>query len=282
MTNFIRMLMRNVFVNVFKSDAVIRWAAIFRTPSSMFDRLLHMSKSESIAMSRSKSCNLCEAISNLLTVTMYLQDTPSRFHASTRTLAFHESQSCWAVRTQHNRPTWTLAQFAPLVSRCDSVTSSTNQCHQLGFTRTQTNHVLLLGRRIHGIPRVFNRTFDQNCNSRAAAPNQHRSSPRPNLAECPLLGRLLWLDRLDIKNAICQVSTHVGTAATREEINIKRLLRFLVGNPAYNMIVGFNLDVPGVARLVQDSVIVISFLKTEYVGSLEFAKKHKSLHNFVT
>ena len=29
-TNFIRMSMRNVFVNVFKSDAVIWWAAIFR------------------------------------------------------------------------------------------------------------------------------------------------------------------------------------------------------------------------------------------------------------
>ena len=28
-TNFIRMLMRNVFVNVFKSDAVVWWAAIF-------------------------------------------------------------------------------------------------------------------------------------------------------------------------------------------------------------------------------------------------------------
>ena len=42
-TNFIRMLMRNVFVNVFKSDAVIWWAAIFRTTSSMFDKLLHLS-----------------------------------------------------------------------------------------------------------------------------------------------------------------------------------------------------------------------------------------------
>ena len=31
MTNFIRTLMRNVFVNVFKSDAVFWWAAIFRT-----------------------------------------------------------------------------------------------------------------------------------------------------------------------------------------------------------------------------------------------------------
>ena len=30
MTNFIRMLMRNVFVNVFETDAVIWWAAIFR------------------------------------------------------------------------------------------------------------------------------------------------------------------------------------------------------------------------------------------------------------
>ena len=30
MTNFVRMLMRNVIVNVFKSDAVIWWAAIFR------------------------------------------------------------------------------------------------------------------------------------------------------------------------------------------------------------------------------------------------------------
>ena len=51
MTNFIRMLMRNVIVNVFKSDAVIWWAAIFRTSSSMFDKLLHLSKSESFAMS---------------------------------------------------------------------------------------------------------------------------------------------------------------------------------------------------------------------------------------
>ena len=32
MTNFIRMLSGNVFMNVFKSDAVIWWAAIFRSP----------------------------------------------------------------------------------------------------------------------------------------------------------------------------------------------------------------------------------------------------------
>ena len=118
-TTFTRMLTRNVFVNVFKSDAVIWWAAIFCTPSSMFDKLLHLSKSQGSAMRCSRSCNFCEAISDLLTVTMYLQDSLSRFHrpglhkidlrvhvasASTRTLAFHKSQCCWAVRTQHNHP----------------------------------------------------------------------------------------------------------------------------------------------------------------------------------
>ena len=35
-TIFIRMLMRNVFVNVFKSDAVIWWAAIFRIQRQSF------------------------------------------------------------------------------------------------------------------------------------------------------------------------------------------------------------------------------------------------------
>ena len=40
-TNFIRMLMRNLFVNVFKSDAVIWWAAIFRrSPSGRCGRHL--------------------------------------------------------------------------------------------------------------------------------------------------------------------------------------------------------------------------------------------------
>ena len=38
--------------------------------------------------------------------------------------------------------------------------------------------------------------------------------------------QLLWLDRLDIKNAVCQLSTHVGTTATRDEISIKRVLRY--------------------------------------------------------
>ena len=73
-----------------------------------------------------------------------------------------------------------------------------------------------------------------------------------------LLGRLLWLDRPDIKNAVCQMSTHVGTATTRDEINIKRLLRYLNGNPARNMIVGCNLDVLGIVGTPQGSVVVVT------------------------
>ena len=38
MTNFIRMLMRNVTVNVFKSDAVIRWVAIRRERTKITER----------------------------------------------------------------------------------------------------------------------------------------------------------------------------------------------------------------------------------------------------
>ena len=73
-----------------------------------------------------------------------------------------------------------------------------------------------------------------------------------------LLGRLLWLDRSDIKNAASQLPTHVGTATTRDEINIKRLLRYLAGTPASNMIVGCNLDVPGIACIPQGSVLVMT------------------------
>ena len=73
-----------------------------------------------------------------------------------------------------------------------------------------------------------------------------------------LLGRLLWLERPDLKNAVCQLSTHVGTATTRDEINIKRLLRYLVGNPACNVIVGCSLDVPGIAGTLQGTVLVMN------------------------
>ena len=74
----------------------------------------------------------------------------------------------------------------------------------------------------------------------------------------PLLGRLLCWIGFDIKNAVCQLSTHVGTATTRDEINIKRLLRFLGGNPACNMIVGCNLHVLRIAGIPQGSVVVMT------------------------
>ena len=73
-----------------------------------------------------------------------------------------------------------------------------------------------------------------------------------------LLGRLQWLGRPYFKNAVCQLPTHVGTATTRDEINIKRLLRYLMGNPACNMMVGYNLDVLGIAGTPQGSVVVMT------------------------
>ena len=63
---------------------------------------------------------------------------------------------------------------------------------------------------------------------------------------------------LTSKNAVCHLSTNVGEAATRDEINIKRLLRCLVGHPACNMTVGCNFDVPGIAGTPQGSVLVMT------------------------
>ena len=48
-SDFIRMLSGNVIVNVFKSGAVMWWAAIFLDPSSMFDKMLQ-SKSQGFAI----------------------------------------------------------------------------------------------------------------------------------------------------------------------------------------------------------------------------------------
>ena len=87
-----------------------------------------------------------------------------------------------------------------------------------------------------------------------------------------LLGRLLWLDRPDIKNAVCQLSSHVGTAT---KINIKRLLRYLIGNPACNMIVGCNLDVLGIAGTPQGSVVVM----TDSVGAGDVKDRRSQLWN---
>ena len=90
-----------------------------------------------------------------------------------------------------------------------------------------------------------------------------------------LLGRLLWLDRPDIKNAVCQLSTHVGTATTRDEINIKRLLRYLIGNPACNMIVDCNIDVPGVAGTPQGLVVVMT--DTDWTGDVKDRRSHSGI-----
>ena len=90
-----------------------------------------------------------------------------------------------------------------------------------------------------------------------------------------LLGRLLWLDRPDIKNAVCQMSTDVGTATTRDEINIKRLLRYLIGNPACNMIVGCNLDVPGIAGIPQSSIVVMT--DADWVGDVKDRRSYSGI-----
>ena len=90
-----------------------------------------------------------------------------------------------------------------------------------------------------------------------------------------LLGRLLGLDRPDIKNAVCQLSTHVGTATTRDEINVKRLLRYLIGNPACNMIVGCNLDVPGIAGIPQGSVVVMT--DADWAGDVKERRSYSGI-----
>ena len=90
-----------------------------------------------------------------------------------------------------------------------------------------------------------------------------------------LLDRLLWLDRLDTKNAVCQLSTHVGTATTRYEINIKRLLRYLIGNPACNVIAGCNLDVPGIAGIPQGSVVVMT--DADWAGDVKDRRSYSGI-----
>ena len=90
-----------------------------------------------------------------------------------------------------------------------------------------------------------------------------------------LLGRLLWLDRLDILTAACQLSTHVGTATTRDEINIKRLLRYLIGNLACNMIVGSNLDVLGIAGIPQGSVVVMT--DADWAGDVKDRRSYSGI-----
>ena len=94
-----------------------------------------------------------------------------------------------------------------------------------------------------------------------------------------LLGSLLLLDRPDMKNAVCQLSTHVGTATSGHEINIKRLLRYLIGNPACNMIVGCNLDVPGIAGIPQRSVVVMT--DADWAGDVKDRRSYSGIADWV-
>ena len=94
-----------------------------------------------------------------------------------------------------------------------------------------------------------------------------------------LLGRLLWLDRPYIQNAACQLSTRVGTATTRDEVNIKRLLRYWVGNPACNMFVGCNLDVPGIAGTAQGSVLVMT--DADWAGDVKDRRSYSGIAGWV-
>ena len=90
-----------------------------------------------------------------------------------------------------------------------------------------------------------------------------------------LLGRLLLLDRRDIKNAVCQLSTHVSTVTTRDEINIKRFLRYLIGNPACNTIVGCYLDDLGIPCFPQGSVVVMT--DAEWAGDVKDRRSYSGI-----
>ena len=117
-------------------------------PHRCTTKCCNLSQTQCSTMSSLRSHNFREAVSDLLTVTMHLQDALSRFHcpslhevdfrvhvtsASTCTLSFHETQSCCTVRAQDNSTRRTIAHLAPLVSCCDTLASSTDQCHQLRF-----------------------------------------------------------------------------------------------------------------------------------------------------
>ena len=95
-----------------------------------------------------------------------------------------------------------------------------------------------------------------------------------------LLCRVLWWDRTGIKNAVCQLSTHVGTTTTRDEINIKRLQRYFIGNPACNMIVGCHLDVPGIAGIPQGSVVVMT--DADWAGDVKDRRSYSGIAVGVT
>ena len=72
-----------------------------------------------------------------------------------------------------------------------------------------------------------------------------------------LVGYSGWI-ALTLRTQFVSCPPTSAQPTTRDEISIKRLLRFLVGNLVCNMIVGCNLDVPGTAGTPQGSVVVMT------------------------
>ena len=66
----------------------------------------------------------------------------------------------------------------------------------------------------------------------------------------------------------------------RDEINIKRLLRYLIGNPACNMTVRCNLDVPGIAGTPRGSVVVMT--DAEWAGDVKDSRNYSGIAVWVT
>ena len=66
-----------------------------------------------------------------------------------------------------------------------------------------------------------------------------------------------------------------STATTRDVINIKRLLRCLIGNPACNMSVGCNLDVPGIVGTPQGSVVVMT--DADWAGDVKDRRSYSGI-----
>ena len=89
-----------------------------------------------------------------------------------------------------------------------------------------------------------------------------------------LVGYSGWIV-LTSRTQFCQLSTHVDTATTRDEINIKRLLRYSIGNPTWNMIVGCNLDVPGIAGIPQGSVVVMT--DADWAGDVKDRRSYSGI-----
>ena len=178
-------------MNVFKSDAVIWWAASFRTPSSVFDKMLHLSKSQGFTMNHVRSHSFREAVSDLRTVTMHLQDAWTRFPRPAQ-----NRPSCPRDECVYSHP---CVSRIPELLRCpcteqSSKVSSCTSCSialslryfrklhqpQCPSTRIHQNSDIPCSAswKTHTrIPRVFNRTLDPHCNSRVAATIFDVSSP---------------------------------------------------------------------------------------------------------